>query len=153
MAKVQLASGSDIGVMAEVTSDGLLKILIDQANSVIPVNMTYHETQTIQTHSGVTIGPSGNSYGNYASSWIDADGFDKVAFIAKNDGSTAFNLEIIWSHDNVNMQGDEKPALVTSGNSSMQQGVTDIKARYFKFYIANGDAAPHTMSAWAYLKA
>jgi hypothetical protein len=114
---------------------------------ILPVDIQSRLAQTIQTHNAVSIATTAWSNGN----WIDADGFDKVGVTMLNDASTSSQLNIQWSNDGSSIHGNEN--LLTTATSNLRQGITDIKARYFRVQLNNGDTISHTMSAWAYLKA
>lgn len=119
-------------------------------NSVTPVDIQSRLASTIQTHNGAVVTPSGSSFGSYASSWIDCDGFDKIAITVFNDASVNSDVQVIWSNDNANQHGVE--ALGVS-NNRYRPHLTDIKSRYARLFISNPDAAPHTFNAWVMLKA
>lgn len=128
------------------------KSSIEGSDGVIPVDIQNRLASTIQTHTNAVVAPSGTNYGNYASSWIDCDGFDKIALAIANDAATASSMGILWSHDGTNTHADETP--IASSTQKYKGGITDIKARYARPYIVNGDTgAAHTINAFAYLKA
>jgi hypothetical protein len=107
-------------------------------------------SKTVQTHSAVSIALSA---WNTSATWIDCDGFDKIALTLLNDAATGSTVNVLWSHDGVTQQGEDS-SVITTGNLIRKAGVTDVKARYAKVSINNADAtAAHVMSAWAYLKA
>jgi hypothetical protein len=117
-------------------------------NEVLPVDIQARLSQTIQTHSGVSIAPSGSS----GSVWIDCDGFDKLAITTLNDASKSLAISVQWSHDGVNIQGAEMD-IKSTGSYLWGATITDVKSRYVKVSIYNNDTAPHTINAWIYLKA
>jgi hypothetical protein len=103
--------------------------------------------KTIQTHNNKTIV---KSTWDYTASWIDCDGFDRVALTTTNNGgANAVNLQ--WSNDGSNIHFDEGLLTPTTANS---RGVeTAVKARYVKVAILNNDTgADHIYSAWVLLK-
>jgi hypothetical protein len=158
-ANVTLAGSN--GVKVTVNPDGSLNIKIagiDEVGGALPtkevestiikpVDIQARYAQPIQTHNAVSVAASGWSVG----SWIDCTGFDKIAGTLKNDAATTSTGNVEWSNDGVTVHGIE-PFFVT-GTSANKVGVVDVKGRYAKFSINNGDAASHIMSAWAYLKA
>jgi hypothetical protein len=102
---------------------------------------------TIQTQNAVNIAASGSS----VSSFIDCDGFDKVGTTSTCDAATASTLQLVWSNDGVNNHYYET---ISTASATSKGGLTDIKARYVKVNLINGDAgAAHVMSAWILLKA
>lgn len=113
---------------------------------ILPVDIQSRYAQTIQTHNAVSVA-TGWSNGL----WQDADGFDKVAVTLKNDASTSNTANIEWSNDGVAIQGVE--TIIANSTTNNRSAITEIKMRYFRVNIYNGDAVAHTMSAWAYLKA
>jgi hypothetical protein len=115
----------------------------------LPINIQSRYSQTIQTHNAVSIGASQWST---STTWIDCDGFDKIAFTLLNDAIVTSSGNILWSNDGVAQHGEEVSVLATN-NLIRKTGITDVKARYAKLSINNGDASAHTISAWAYLKA
>jgi hypothetical protein len=145
-----------VHAMAEDTETGKpmpkVAATLTGSNIAQPVDIQARLSQTIQTHSGVSVAPSGNSAGNYASTWIDCDGFDKIGITLNNDAATSSNIDIYWSNDNSAIHGREQN-VIPSGTLAIRAGITDVKARYARVYVFNNDAAPHTFSAWAYLKA
>lgn len=122
--------------------------IIESSDIMQPVEIQGHIQTTVQTHSGVTVAPTGSGQ----SAWIDSLGFDKVAVTFLNDAGTASSLSIQWSNDGATVQGYE--SLIPSSTVKEKSGIVETKARYFKVLLWNNDsAAPHVMSAWAYLKA
>jgi hypothetical protein len=118
------------------------------SNIIQPSDIQSHLQTTIQTHNAVSVGANGWS----ESSWLDTDGFDKIAFTLLNDSTTNSSAQIIWSNDGINKHGVEAVAF-TTGDVGKRSGISDLKARYCKLSLNNADAIAHTMSAWAYLKA
>jgi hypothetical protein len=114
-----------------------------------PVEIQGRYAQTIQTHNAVSIGASASST---QSTWIDCNGYDQIAVTLSNDGTTASTLNVTWSNDGVTAHGAEA-ILPNATGSAQRTGIVPVKARYAKLVLINGDAAAHTMSAWAYLKA
>jgi hypothetical protein len=120
--------------------------------TIKPVDIQSRLASTIQTHTGATVAAGGSSQGNFSSSWIDCDGFSEIAVTLMNDGTTNSSAQIWWSNDNTNQHGNDDP--IVGGTPRYRAGSVTIKARYAKVVIWNNDgAAPHTMSAWALLKA
>jgi hypothetical protein len=128
-------------------SDGATHTKLTGSNVAQPVDIQARYAQTIQTHSGVTIAPSGNST---QSSYIDCDGFDRIAVTSPSDANHAGTVELIWSNDGSSIHFYDTISTAATGTRG---GETSIKARYVKVNLKNADAAPHTMNAWAYLKA
>lgn len=129
-------------------STGALGVNVKQSDAIVPVDIQNRLASTIQTHAGVAVAGSGSAS---QASYMDCDGFDKVAITLLNDASLASSANILWSNDGTTNHGSE--TVIVSGPTSIKAGVTDIKARYAKVQVVNGDTAVHTMSAWAYLKA
>ncbi len=113
----------------------------------IPYQIVKRKQTTIQTHNAVSIAAGAISIG----SWIDCNGFDKLAITLLNDATTSSQVHVYWSNDGVNNQGYDE-AVVANNTISLKAGITDVKARYARLYVHNGDTVAHTMSAWAYLK-
>ncbi len=132
-----------------VSSNNALPVELDSSDIMQPVDVQSHYQQTIQTHNGVTVAASG---WNIGSSWIDCAGFDKIAITMLCDSLTINTSAFLyWSDDGSTIQGGE--TIITPA-SNFRAACTDIKARYAKLSIGNGDdAAAHVMSAWSYLKA
>lgn len=124
---------------------GFVTILASEI--AVPIDVQAHYAKTIQTHNAVSVGASGNSN----SSYIDCDGFDKVAFTVLNDAATNSSVETHWSNDGINAHGAE--TLIVQSTSPNKVGISDIKARYVRVQLKNADTVAHTMSAWVYLKA
>jgi hypothetical protein len=89
---------------------------------------------------------------NTAAAWIDTIGFDRIAVTLSNDAAVQSSVNIMWSHDGTNSQGEDS-GVITTGTAIRKAGETATKARYAKVSISNADAAAHTMNAWAFLKA
>lgn len=104
---------------------------------------------TIQTHNAVSIPLSAFSTNPI---WVDCDGFDKVAMTLLSDtGATPNSINVLWSNDGITQHGYE--GVLGSVAAANRQGITDVKARYCKLQVVNGDAAAaHTMSVWVLLK-
>lgn len=131
-----------------IGKDNPLDINVNASAVIQPVDVQARYAQTIQTHSATVITPSTTSV---QSSWMDCNGFDKVAITLLNDAATSSDSSISWSHDGSTVQGKE--TVLASASQKERCGVVDIKARYAKVSVTNFDAAPHTISAWVYLKA
>jgi hypothetical protein len=119
---------------------------IKSSDISLPTDQQSRLAQTIQTHNAVSVGASGSS----DSSWIDCDGFDRLALTMKNDASTNSQVYLYWSNDGTNSHGYEQ--FIVTSTAAYKQAETPIKARFVKVQLLNGDAASHTMSAWVYLK-
>jgi hypothetical protein len=121
------------------------------SNSMTPIDVQSRLQTTIQTHNAVNIPLSGNSYGN--NTWMDCDGFDKIAITLLNDAVANNDVDVFFSNDGVSIHAQERLTL-SAVSTQYRDGITDTKARYFKIRVSNNDATlAHTMSAWAYLKA
>lgn len=124
---------------------------VKNANSDIiqPVDVQAHYQQTIQTHNAVSVPTVAWSI---QSSYMDCDGFDKIAINMINDAGTTASANIIWSTDGVTQHGEDS-GVIPSNATQRKSAITDIKARYAKVSIYNSDTISHTISAWAFLKA
>lgn len=111
------------------------------------VQLTGSNAKTIQTHNAVSLAASSISSNP---TFIDCNGFKELAVTVMNDATTSSTVELYWSNDNVTVHGTE--ILASANTAKWRVGSTPIKARYLKVNLQNGDAAAHTMSAWAYLK-
>lgn len=141
MSIIHDSAGSAVG------KENPLPIYLTESTIMQPVDIQGHYQTTIQTHNAVNVVMNGNSIG----SWIDCNGFDKIAICLKNDASTSSNIGIHWSYDGVAQIGNET---TPNSSSSYQQTAFEIKARYARVYVNNLDATlDHVMSVWAYLKA
>lgn len=126
---------------------------IEGSDIMQPVELQGHLQQTIQTHNALSIGAGGNKTND---SWLDATGFNDLALTVLSDSGTAqFAATILWSNDGSSVQGAEVILGSASGVwANSRAGQVSTKARYFKVVLLNGDASnPHTLSAWATLKA
>jgi hypothetical protein len=147
MAKISVRD-ADTGVDAKVNANGNVQVDLEEASSIIPIDIQSRLASTIQTHNAVSVAISGSS----SSAWLDCDGFDKLAVHLKNDGSTSSQVNLLWSVDGSTQIGYE--TILASGSSQYRSVLTDVKSRYVMVQIQNLDAAlAHTMSAYAYLKA
>lgn len=118
------------------------------SNSVLAIDVQSHLQTTIQTHNAVSIATQTASV---QTSWIDCDGFDKVAITLLNDAALSARVDVYWSNDGSTQHGYE--TAIVASSTQQKAGIIDTKARYLKLAPVNLDAASHTMSAWAYLKA
>lgn len=135
------------GYQAEVTADGNQKTALSESAVILPVDIQARYQQTIQTHTGASVTPSGW----LPSTAIDTSGFSEIGITIFNDATTSNSVVLEWSHDGVTKHGGE----IVLASSARKDGAVTVptKARYVKVSLNNGDTAPHTMSAWAYLKA
>jgi hypothetical protein len=132
-----------------IDTNNPLPIKHSASDIIQPVEVQSKYASTIQTHNAVSIALSGSSI---PSTWIDCDGFDKLACTMINDASTNSWANIYWSNDGTTLHGFE--TMFASNAQQQKSGIVDIKARYAKVVLGNADASlAHTMSAWAYLKA
>jgi hypothetical protein len=139
MPKVSIA-GAD-------SSSGALGVDVKSSQIIQPVDVQARYSQTIQTHNAVSVPTLTLSVGT----WIDAGGFDKLAYTAKTDvASHSWEVSIEWSHDGVSVAAVEYGG-VTSNQYKLSELST--KARYARLRIYNNDAVTHVMSMWAHLKA
>lgn len=129
-----------------INSDNPLPITIVRSDAIIPTDVQTHAQQTIQTHNAVIVPLSGSS----DSAWIDCDGFDKIGITIKNDASTSNSADIHWSHDGSTQFAYDN--VISTNTLSQRAGITDVKARYARLHLTNGDTVDHTMSAYVYLK-
>lgn len=137
--------GIDVNNPLNVKVNGL------ESNSIQPVDIQSHYMQMVQTHSGVIIAPSTSSYGSFATTFIDCDGFDKLAVISLGSVSGSSTLEIYWSTDGVNIHGAEYS--LASGTTTGKAIEVPVKARYARVNFYNAHTAPITVNAYATLKA
>jgi hypothetical protein len=119
------------------------------SDMILPVDIQSKLAQTIQTHNAVSVGATNGS--SAQTSFMDCDGFDKLAITVNADATIQFSATITWSNDGTSIHGVETILAQAAGQS--RAGILDIKARYAKVTLFNFDAAAHTVSAWAYLKA
>ena len=115
----------------------------------VPVDIQSRYAQTIQTQAGTMLPPT---TGTATGVWVDCSCFDKMGITFLYESVTASAGDLQWSNDGVTAHGQEINAIV-GGTANRKQGITDVKARYARLILFNTDAAPHTMSAWIYLKA
>jgi hypothetical protein len=84
MAKIQFSDGSDTSVLAKVNANGNVQVDLEEASSIIPIDLQSRLASTIQTHNAVSVALSTSST---ESTWHDADGFDKVGATLLNDAT------------------------------------------------------------------
>jgi hypothetical protein len=150
---VQIAGASSTGGAMPVTLQGLdangnLKVTVDSANAIIPVAIQDRLPRTIVTQTGAVVTPNG---GANLSSWIDTDGFDKVAVKANSNSALSWEIRVSWSDDNgVSVTGQELGGANVSNNKVYK---LDTAARYMRVDLINRDpSSPQTMNGSAYLK-
>jgi hypothetical protein len=107
----------------------------------------YVATKVVQTHNSVNIA---NGAWSTSSTWIDTYGFRDLAVTALSETSHNIRVNVQWSNDGVNWQGEDND--VVNATRQRVAGQTPIKARYCKVALYNGDTVAHNMSAWIYLK-
>jgi hypothetical protein len=134
---------------ADDTSSGALNVNLANTGIILPVDSQARYGQTIPTHSGVIVTPSGS---NANASWIDCNGFSDIAITLSNSGATPTRVNIYWSHDGATLQGIDVSALPSASNQYRAANIP-IKARYAKLEVVNENASPATISTWTYLKA
>ena len=125
--------------------------IMEGSDVQLPIEIQGHLQTTIQTHNAISIGA--NAYSNGAGTFMDANGYDKIAITVQNDVAKVLNLNVEWSNDGVTYQGLDLVANITSTGSSRGATIVETKARYFRLLLTNVDTVAHTVSAWAYLKA
>jgi hypothetical protein len=139
MPKVSIA-GAD-------SSSGALGVDVKASQIIVPTDVQSRYAQTIQAHSGVMVSPSGAP----SSAWIDTNGFSELSVTMSSDATHTSDLTLNWSNDGVNIHGWD--SVISNASRQYGAGSVSTRARYVRLVIGNKDAAPHTMSAWAYLKA
>jgi hypothetical protein len=141
--------GGEVTIAGANSAGGAINTNIASTDIMQPVDIQSHYQILSQTHAGILIAP--NTW-NTAAAWIDTNGFDRIAVTLMNDASTQTSVNIVWSHDGVTQHGEDS-GVIGVGTAIRKAGETATKARYAKVSISNADAAAHTMSAWAFLKA
>jgi hypothetical protein len=122
-------------------------VTIIGADIIQPVDIQSHYQQTIQNINAVSL-PA--TTGSTTGTWIDCDGFDRIAWTVMNDAGTSLTHQLVWSHDGTTQHGTDQSI---SATNRWQINETSTKARYVRVFVSNPDAAAHTVSAWIYLKA
>lgn len=145
------ATGKVIPKVAIVELDVLDEIRgvnLKASEIIQPVDIQTRYSKTVQTHSGVVLGPNGNMN----SDWVDAEGYDRIALTLANSAGTDSRAHIQWSHDGSSYQGYDVD-VIPQNTYQYRAGETSVKAKYFRVEVQNKDATtPRTMSTWAYLK-
>lgn len=114
-----------------------------------PIDIQSRLATTIQTHNAVSVAAT---TGISTSSVIDCAGYDQLAITFQSDAVASNQVEVVWNNVGTSInQGSEVP-LATS-TARYRAAIVPIKARYCTIVIYNTDAAAHTISVWAYLKA
>lgn len=140
---------SDNGVLT-VKPDGTIQVNIVGTDIMQPIDIQSHYQQTIQTHTGAMVAPNGTSL---SAVWVDTSGFDRIGVTLLNDANASSRLHIHWSNDGITTHGFDVD-ICPASTYRQRAGETTAKARYMKIEVQNADTTtPHTMSAWAYLKA
>lgn len=114
----------------------------------VPVDIQSRYSMTVATHAGTMIAPASWSL---QATFLDCNGFSEIAATLLNDNTTSSSATVFWSNDGVAIHGEE--VIVATSSLNRKAGIVPIKARYAKITVNNADAAPHTISVWAYLKA
>lgn len=124
-------------------------VKISESEISVPTDNQARFSQTIQTHSGVTVAPT---TGTNDSAWIDCDGFNDVVISQINDAATASHVHVFWSHDNGTTTHGTGTNVLTGTQQQKDPVQIPVKARYLRLRLSNTDASPHIMSAFVYLK-
>jgi hypothetical protein len=141
--------GQETSNYVNKTSTNVSNVNVSSSDIIVPTDKQSGLQKTIQTHNAVSVALSSNST---SSTWIDCDGFDKLAITLLNDAGTSSFANAYWSNDGVSTHGMD--TVIAASTQQQKAGVVDVKARYLKVLVGNSDATlAHTMSAWAYLKA
>jgi hypothetical protein len=119
---------------------------IVESGIMVPVDVQSRYQKTVQTHNAVSI--SATSWSN-SNAWLDCSGFEKIAVTFKHEATISTTIEMQWSNDGATHHGRETSF---TGTAIDGVAVVEVKARYFRISIRNGDAAAHTTSVWAYLR-
>jgi hypothetical protein len=134
-------------------SNGSINMQLTGSNMIQPVDIQARLSQTIQTHSGVVVAPAGNGVGAY----FDCDGFDKVGITFSCSTAPTANdklyINVDWSNDGTSHHGLEVMPVKMVINLTRSAGILEVKARYCRIVVVNVDTPPHTVNAFAYLKA
>lgn len=135
--------------LREMVKANPVSMKLSESEIILPTDEQANFNQTIQTHTNATVAPSG---GTSDSTWIDCDGFDKIALTLSNSAATTSFAHIHWSNDGTNAHGQDTKILPdsTDQNRAIE---TSVKARYARIRAVNMDTTPRTMNVWAYLKA
>jgi hypothetical protein len=137
--------GGEVTIAGANAAGGAMSTNLASTDIMQPVDIQSHYQTTIQTHSGMMIAPSAAS----TSSWVDTNGFDRIALTLLNDAATTSVSQFVWSHDGTTQHGIDD---VVTSTSKWKTYEAATKARYVRVYVSNSDTAAHTMSAWVYLK-
>jgi hypothetical protein len=132
-----------------VDVDGLVKVNVENSDIMQPIEIQGRLSTTIQTHNGTSIAKDQWASG----AWIDTVGYSEIAVTLLMDAGTNNSVALEWSNDGVNKHGGE--TLLGVSTAKERAGSTPTKARYVRVSVQNSDTVttPHTVSAWAYLKA
>ena len=127
------------------------KIAVDDARIQLPTDIQAVYAKTVQTHTDITVGASDSAL--QTGSYMDTKDYSQLSITVLSDASHAFSVNVQWSHDGINFQGEDKDVINVAG-SQRSAGTVRVKAKYAKVEIINGDSATgHKMNAWAYFSA
>ena len=133
----------------EDSGGGSLKVTLDNSTIRLPVDVQSRYPQTIQTHSGVMIGPTPATN---SSGWMDCSEYNHIAVTALSSGN-GIVAEVQWSNDGVNRHGGRGSKVINAPALNDGDGIVETRAKFFRVVLQNTNTEPQTMSTWAYLKA
>lgn len=138
------------GSMSMTGENNPLPMDMSSSRIIQPVDIQARLTQIIQTHTNqALLATTGTS----TSAWVNVEGFDKIHCHLANDAATNSRMDVQWSEDGVNMRSEEKLVLPVGTDRYRVTPTIEVKFSYFRVVLYNTDGAPHTMNAWANLKA
>lgn len=143
------------GNSVEVDNDGNINTGLSNSKIVQPVDIQARLTQSIQTHTGVTI-PNNNGVSTgigWVDSHVDGSPLTHLGITASMTSGTGMRIEVQFSNDGVNYF-----SFISVYDGTTKDFATDkdiqLSARWFRISITNKDAsAPKVTNAHAYLKA
>lgn len=103
--------------------------------------------KTIITHDKLYLDADGWA----ESEWYSCEGFDKVGVTLLNDSTGESAVDIYWTHDVSTYHGMEY-AVIEAGADRRKAGITEVKAKHFRFSLHNADTVGHEFTVVAYLR-
>jgi hypothetical protein len=130
------------GTMALTGKNNPMPIQIEFANGQVPMEKQSTRTDLIQPQPGVAVAPAGTN----TSQFYPLTGFTDIAFTFQSSAQDTNTVDLLWSHDGVNVVNTE--TILTSGSRSSGWYRNKRLAEYVAVKVTNGGSSVRTMSTY-----
>jgi hypothetical protein len=128
--------------MALTGKNNPMPIQIEFANGQVPMEKQSTRTDLIQPQPGVAVAPAGTN----TSQFYPLTGFTDIAFTFQSSAQDTNTVDLLWSHDGVNVVNTE--TILTSGSRSSGWYRNKRLAEYVAVKVTNGGSSVRTMSTY-----